>query len=159
VNREEEVLSEYLSRTNMRETSQRRIILRAFMSTETHLTVDDLYRIVAKENPSIGYSTVYRTLKLLSACGLARRVQLTDGKSLYEHNFNHKHHDHLVCMSCGKIIEVESPEIEQLQDKLVKEHYFTPQWHRLEIFGICSQCSTTTHVDLKKGDIDESIVS
>jgi len=140
VNREEEVLSEYLSRTNMRETSQRKAILRAFMSAENHLTIDDLYRIVAEKYPSISYSTVYRTLKLFSECGLARKIKLIDGKARYEHKFNHKHHDHLVCVRCGKMIEVEAPKIEQLQDSLVKEHRFTPQWHRLEIFGLCSQC-------------------
>ena len=80
-------------------------------------------------------------MKLLSEAGLCRELQLEDGTTRYEHLYNHKHHDHLICTKCGKFIEIESPQIEALQEKLAKENGFVLLKHRLELYGICSTCN------------------
>ena len=129
----------YHRRHGLRKTAQRELVLDAFLATNDHITAEDLYASL-KRTGRISYTTVYRTLKYLEASGVAREVQLGDGIARYEHNIGRKHHDHLVCTSCGRIIEVRSPKIEELQDKLVKAHKFRPEWHRLEIFGVCKYC-------------------
>ena len=96
--------------------------------------------MVKKLYPSIGFATVYRTLKLLCEAGLCRELKFEDGITRYEHLYGHQHHDHLVCTRCGKFIEIIEPEIEKLQEKLFKKHKFLPQRHRMELYGICKKC-------------------
>jgi Fur family ferric uptake transcriptional regulator len=130
---------DYLRKHGLRKTAQRELVLNAFLSTEGHVTAEDLYSRL-RSRGRISYTTVYRTLKYLEASGVARVVELGDGVTRYEHDIGHEHHDHLVCTSCGKIIEVRSQRIEELQDKLVKAHKFQPETHRLQIFGLCDAC-------------------
>ena len=96
----------------------------------------------------MGVATVYRTLKLLCAAGLCRRLKVEGGPARYEHLYGHQHHDHLICTRCGTFVEVVDPEIERLQEKLSKIHGFTPQQHRMELYGICSNC---LHKDKRVG--------
>ncbi len=131
---------DFLKRKNLKLTSQREEILRYFLKIDRHLTVEDLYNVVKKKDPNIGQATVFRTLKLLCEAGLAGEVDFGDKKIRYEHKYGHQHHDHLICVKCGKFIEVTQPEIEKLQDKLAKKYDFTPVRHRLEIFGLCREC-------------------
>ena len=138
--KERKIFREFLKRRNLKLTRQREEILDAFLSTDRHLTVEDLYYILRKKNPTIGHSTVFRTLKLLCESGLAREVDLGERKKYYEHKYGHQHHDHLVCVKCGKLIEVMDPEIERLQELLCKKFNFLPQRHKLDIFGICEEC-------------------
>ena len=95
-----------------------------FLRTEEHLTSEDLYWLVQKEDPSIGNTTVYRTLKLLTEAGLAREVRFGDNKTYYEHHYNHQHHDHMICTECGEVIEFFSPDIEALQDQMAEKFGF-----------------------------------
>lgn len=131
---------DFLKRKNLKLTSQREEILRYFLKIDRHLTVEDLYNVVKKKDPNIGQATVFRTLKLLCEAGLAGEVDFGDKKIRYEHKYGHQHHDHLICVKCGKFIEVTQLEIEKLQDKLAKKYDFTPVRHRLEIFGLCREC-------------------
>ena len=135
-----EVLENFIRSKNLRRSDQRQQILDVFLKTERHLTAEDLYNIVKKKNPSIGYATIYRSLKLFSEAGLCRELQVDDGTTRYEHLYNHKHHDHLICTKCGKFVEIESPEIEALQDQLAKKNGFELIKHRLELYGLCSAC-------------------
>ncbi len=135
-----QVFVDYLRKKHLKLTDQRNAILNVFLKTERHLSVDDLYDIVRKKDSSIGHATVFRTLKLLSEAGIAKEVNLGDGKTRYEHKYDHEHHDHLVCLECGKFIEAVDSKIERLQEKLCKRHGFVPQQHKMEIFGICKKC-------------------
>ncbi len=134
------VLENFIRSKNLRRSEQRQLILDVFLKTESHLTAEDLYNIVKKKNPSIGYATIYRSLKLFSEAGLCRELQVVDGTTRYEHLYNHKHHDHLICTKCGKFVEIESPEIEALQNQLAKKNGFVLIKHRLELYGLCSAC-------------------
>lgn len=130
----------YLDDRNLRQTLQREKILDLFLKTEGHATTDEFYRMLKEKHPNIGYTTVYRTLKLFCESGIAREVNFGDGMTRFEHKYGHKHHDHLVCLKCGRNIEVSSPEIEKLQDKLCEKHRFKPLRHEMKIFGICQRC-------------------
>ena len=129
-----------LKKNNLKVTPQRFKVLEAFLKTEKHVSCDELYRQVRRVNPEIGYATVYRTLKLIQETGLAREVDLGGRVSRLEHDYGHKHHDHLICLKCGKFLEVYDPEIENLQESLAKKHNFTPVRHKMDIFGYCQKC-------------------
>jgi Fur family ferric uptake transcriptional regulator len=142
--KEKEILLEHLQRAGLRRTGQRDLILETFLRTEEHLTSEDLYRLVQREDPSVGHTTVYRTLKLLTEAGLAREVRFGDNKTYYEHHYNHQHHDHMICTGCGKVIEFYSPEIEALQDQMADNFGFQPTHHSLRLWGVCSDCQKKT---------------
>ena len=131
--KEKEILLGHLQRAGLRRTAQRDLILEAFLRTEEHLTSEDLYRLVQREDPSVGHTTVYRTLKLLTDAGLAREVRFGDNKTYYEHHYNHEHHDHMICTACGKVIEFYSAEIEALQDQMADNFGFRPTHHSLRL--------------------------
>jgi Fur family ferric uptake transcriptional regulator len=102
---------------------------------------------VQKDDPTVGHTTVYRTLKLLTEAGLAREVRLGDGRTYYEHHHDHEHHDHMICTECGKVIEFFSPELEQMQDLMAEKYHFKPTHHSLRILGVCEQCQQKeTHI-------------
>ncbi len=137
---EKGLLLEHIQKTGLRRTAQRDLILEIFLSTEEHLTSEDLYTLVHKKDPNVGLTTVYRTLKLLTEAGLAREVGFGDGKTYYEHHYNHEHHDHMICTECGKVIEFFSPDIEALQDQMASNFGFKPTHHSLRMWGVCSAC-------------------
>jgi len=143
--KEKEIFLEHIQKAGLRRTSQRDLILEMFLKTEEHLSSEDLYWLVQKQDPSVGHTTVYRTLKLLADAGLAREVRFGDGKTYYEHHYNHEHHDHLICTECGKIIEFFSAEIEDLQDKMAEKYGFRLTNHSLRMWGICEDCQKRTH--------------
>jgi Fur family transcriptional regulator, ferric uptake regulator len=138
--KEKEVFLEHIQKAGLRRTTQRDLIMEIFLRTEEHLTSEDLYWLVQKEDPSVGHTTVYRTLKLLTEAGLAREVRFGDNKTYYEHHYNHQHHDHMICTECGKVIEFFSEAIEDLQDQMADKFEFRPTHHSLRMWGICSDC-------------------
>lgn len=138
--KEQKIFDEYISKNNLKHSEQRIKILEIFLRSERHLTADELYRLVKKALPSVGYATIYRTLKLLSECGICREIKLEDGITRYEPLRGHKHHDHLICVKCGKFVEVMDPEIEKLQEKLAHSKGFVPMRHKLEMYGLCKKC-------------------
>jgi Fur family ferric uptake transcriptional regulator len=137
---EQEVFLNHIQKKGLKRTSQRDLILDVFLRTERHLSNEDLYRLVQEEDASVGQTTVYRTLKLLTEAGLAREVRFGDGRTHYEHNYKHEHHDHMICSECGKIIEFYSAELEALQDAMAAKHRFEISQHLLRIIGICAEC-------------------
>lgn len=137
---EQEVFLNHIKKSGLKRTAQRDLILDVFLRTEEHLASEDLYRLVQKEDQSIGQTTVYRTLKLLSEAGLAREVRFGDGRTHYEHNYKHEHHDHMICTECGKIIEFFSAELEAIQDAMAAKFKFEPSQHSLRIIGLCVNC-------------------
>ena len=138
------VLRQYLKNKGMLHSKQREQILDVFLKTERHLTIDDLYGLIRKKNPRIGLATVYRAMSIMCDAGLAREIDFGDGVKRFEHKYQHQHHHHLVCLKCGRAIEVVSPEIEKLQQRLAKKHGFTPVKDTMKIFGICRQCQRKT---------------
>lgn len=137
---EQEVFLKHIQKAGLKRTAQRELILDVFLRTEMHLTSEDLYRLVQAEDPNIGHTTVYRTLKLLTEAGLAREVRFGDNRTRYEHNYKHQHHDHMICTECGRTIEFYSAELEAIQDAIAAKHRFEPTYHSLRINGICVDC-------------------
>ncbi len=133
-------LNDYMARHGLRSTEQRRVVTEMFFSSQGHLSIEDLLEQVRLEEPKIGYATVYRTLKLLKECGLAYERHFGDGVSRYEVAWEDEHHDHLICVECEKIIEFEEDNIEQLQQKVANKYGFKLVRHKLELYGICSDC-------------------
>jgi Fur family transcriptional regulator, ferric uptake regulator len=137
---EQHIYQYHLAQQHLKHTKQRQLILEEFLKREGHVSSEEFYRDLKTKHAFIGYTTVYRTLKLLAAAGLAREISFQDGITRFEHNFAHPHHDHLICLSCGKSIEFCHPEIESLQDKIIKKYQFQPEQHKLEIYGYCKKC-------------------
>jgi Fur family transcriptional regulator, ferric uptake regulator len=138
--KEQQLYQYHLAQQQLKHTRQRQLILDEFLKKEGHIGIEEFYQDLKRKYPFIGYTTVYRTLKLLAAAGLAREISFQDGLTRFEHSFAHPHHDHLICLSCGKSIEFCHPGIELLQDKIVKQYRFLPEQHKLEIYGYCKKC-------------------
>src|SRR5205814_4472557 len=137
---EQEVFHQHIQKQGLKRTAQRDLILDVFLNTEAHESGEDLYQLVREKDPTVGQTTVYRTLRLLTDAGLAREVRFGDGRAHYEHNYKHQHHDHMICSECGKIIEFYSPELEAIQDAMAAKHKFQLTSHLLRMIGICAQC-------------------
>ena len=137
---EMQVFMEYLQTHKLKLTPHRQLILDTFLENEGHRSVEDIYKVVRQQDPRVGYTTVYRTMKLLADCGLAREIDLADGITRYEHLYNHQHHDHMICMQCGLSIEFYDPEIEAVQDEASEQLGFKVLDHKLQIYGQCSNC-------------------
>jgi Fur family ferric uptake transcriptional regulator len=135
-----QVFIDYLQANKLKLTPHRELILETFLENEGHRSVEDIYHTVKAIDPRIGYTTVYRMMKLMIRCGLAREIELADGITRYEHLFNHEHHDHLICMECGNSIEFYNPEIEALQDTASAQLGFKVLDHKLQIYGVCRDC-------------------
>ena len=136
----QEVLREHIGKKGLRLTQQRLLISEIFFEQEGHhANIDELYQRVRKRNPSVGYATVYRTLKLLTECGLANSMQFGDGTRRFEPATDH--HDHLICTECGKIVEFENEEIETIQEEIATKHQFSLTSHKMELYGTCTGMS------------------
>jgi Fur family ferric uptake transcriptional regulator len=134
-------LQTYMAKKGLRSTSQRRLIIDTFFEGAPHMTIEDLLAEVRTRDKGIGYATVYRTLKLLAECGVASERRFGDGLSRYElADEATTHHDHLICVTCGKIIEFEEPRIEELQDEIAARYGFEISSHKHEMYGTCSDC-------------------
>lgn len=134
------VFDKFITVKGLKHSKPRDWILEVFLGLEKHVTVDELWVAVKAKYPSVGFATVYRTLKLLCQSGLCSEIRFEDGTTRYEHLFGHNHHDHLICIECGRCIEVFDGEIEGLQDRLMKKHGFAPQYHRMNLYGTCKEC-------------------
>ncbi|MFQ5901289.1 MAG: Fur family transcriptional regulator [Thermodesulfobacteriota bacterium] len=135
-----EILRRYIAEQGLKSTAQRDDIADVFFNTKSHISLDELLQRVKLKNPKIGYATVYRTMKLLSECGLAIERHFGDGQSRYEHIPDEGHHDHLICTRCGDIIEFEHKRIEDLQKEVAQEKGFLVTRHKLELYGLCKKC-------------------
>lgn len=130
-----------ISEEGLNATRQREEILNIFLNSSGHKSLAQIYTQVVKRNPKIGYTTVYRTLKLLTRLGLANQQKFADGETRYEPTSEGGHHDHLICLDCGKIIEFEDQTLEALQDGIAQRHRFKISGHRLELYGRCEGCN------------------
>lgn len=134
-----DVLATHIAKKALKWTRQREVILEAFLSSREHLTCEEIHARVARKDRSIGLATVYRTLRLFAEAGIAAERRFNDGVTRYEPS--QEHHDHLICVRCGEIVEFESDEIEALQDDVARRHGFRLLSHRHELYGACGPCS------------------
>ncbi len=132
-----EQLRTYLSEQGLKFTRQREAIAQVFFASEEHLSLLQLLELAQVQVPSIGYATVYRTMKLLTECGLASEHKFGESNVLYEPTHDGEHHDHIICNECGRIVEYEDDRIEQLQEELARQLGFEIVSHRHEIYGRC----------------------
>ena len=137
----EDTFTKFLEKKDLKLTSQRRTILRQAMH-DGHFSAEELLDFCKKADPSISKATVYRTLALLKESRILEEQDFGEGKKLYERAQGRKHHDHFVCIRCGKIIEFENEPIEKLQDSEAKKHHFAVVYHSLKLFGFCKSCNT-----------------
>jgi len=136
----ETILKRQLTRKSEKYTSQRREILRAVLVTHEHFDADWLCQQMKRVDAKASKATVYRTLKVLCECGLIREVFRGEHGAYYEHIYGHAHHEHMICLSCGKVIEFISRRLEQIQDEACRAHGFHAVRHHLQVFGYCADC-------------------
>lgn len=127
-----------LPQGNIRLTKQRKLVYDVFSKMNSRLTVEELYYIVKDQEPGIGLITVYRTLRMLSECGLLRRFRHNDGSFRYE--LTQKSFHHLICTKCGHIRESSDEELEKSHMQLAANNSFRVSHIRLELYGICQPC-------------------
>jgi len=141
-----DLFEKFLRVRSLRLTKQREAILRAIYATHRHVSADELYDMLhrqdAEDDLKLSRATVYRTLSLLTEGGFIQALDIgRDQGTLYEHVLGHVHHDHMVCLVCGKIIEFHDEELEAVQERAVEKHGFTASSHRLNVFGTCASCT------------------
>ncbi|GGP26154.1 ferric iron uptake transcriptional regulator [Silvimonas amylolytica] len=129
-----------LKEMGLKATGPRLRILNLFENSEQrHMTAEDVYRLLLAENIDIGLATVYRVLTQFEQAGILVRHHFETGKAVFEMNQG-GHHDHLVCMKCGKVEEFCDPEIEKRQDAIADKHGFEIQDHEMYLYGLCANC-------------------
>jgi Fur family transcriptional regulator, ferric uptake regulator len=134
------LLTTHMAKKGLRSTDQRRLIVETFFKSPNHVSIEELLAQVRAQDPRVGYATVYRTLKLLTECGVAHERRFGDGLARYELADEASHHDHLICLDCGTIVEFEEPRIERLQEAVAAAQGFELRSHKHELYGICGNC-------------------
>lgn len=120
-------------------TKQRLAILEGLNTGQAHVTAQEVYEVVNEKHPEIGFATVYRFLRKLTEESFVTEVRMGGLPARYELTPK-KHHDHLTCIQCGKIVEFENQQIEKLQVEIAQTHGFKLTDHVLELYGVCSHC-------------------
>ncbi|MCJ7497919.1 MAG: transcriptional repressor, partial [candidate division Zixibacteria bacterium] len=138
--KEAEIFEKYLKTKDLSLTRERKAILNQVFAIDGHLEADDIFLRLRKAKKDVSRATVYRTLGLLVDSGLVRKVYLGEDHIHYEHTFGHTHHDHLVCIKCGKVFEFSDKKIERLQEKICQKKGFKEVSHTVQIFGYCKDC-------------------
>lgn len=139
---EKQIFASHLVRHRLKRSRQREVILNVFLRSQRHLSVEELLRLAQKVRSDIGRTTVYRTLKLLTAAGLARELAL-EGESRFERQYKREHHDHFICNACRGIFEFASEEIERIQEETAARIGFVIEGHHHQIYGTCRKCTAT----------------
>lgn len=119
----------------LRMTGQRRLIAQVLQDSDDHPDVEELYARATALDPKISLATVYRTVKLFDEAGILDRVEFGDGRARYE-DAEREHHDHLIDMATGEVIEFVDPEIEALQEKIARRLGYKLKGHKLELYGV-----------------------
>lgn len=138
----EQIFVEFLWDNGLSMTPQRKAITETFLETEGHFSAEELCTKVRTKMPDLGQATLYRTLKLLVDSGLADSLDPGNGAVLYEHRYGHAHHDHLICLNCGKKVEIYDNVIETRQEEVAADHGFELTRHRMYLYGLCPDCQS-----------------
>jgi Fur family ferric uptake transcriptional regulator len=131
-----------LRQRGLRMTPGRRAILDYAVRHLGHFDAEELLDTLRHDGVSVSRATVYRTLGHLVEMGLLRRHPMGDRGAFYEGSLGREHHEHLVCVECGAILEFVQKEIEKLQEEVCREHGFQPLRHTLQIYGLCEKCQS-----------------
>ena len=137
-----EKVEQLLSQSNIRLTAERRLIMRRAV-TFLHFTAEGLVKEVRRVDDSVARATVYRTLALLQQIGIVEKHDFRYGPPNYEVTFAKAHHDHLMCVQCGEIIEFQEPRIETLQQAVVQRFGYQLLSHTHKLYGLCRICQRT----------------
>ena len=129
-----------LRQKGLKFTPQRVAVLEEITHGHGHRECEDIYLALKQNGKYISRATVYRTMDILVRHNFARKMELGDGRVRYESKMGSPHHDHMICTSCGKIIEFVNQNIEDLQNQIAKRHHFKLQRHIHQLFGICKKC-------------------
>jgi Fur family ferric uptake transcriptional regulator len=131
---------QFLSGHGLKLTNERTALVREIFSIHYHFEADELLFKMKEKHVKISRATVYRTLELLVKSGMVRRVHLGEDHYHYEHVTGNSHHDHLICTTCGSVIEFHDPVLEARQLEICERKKFTPTFHNLQILGVCDAC-------------------
>ena len=131
---------EALKKEGLKYTPQRTAVLEEIIKDKGHRESEEIYLALKKSGQHVSRATVYRTMDILVNNGFARKMNLGDGRARYESKVNSPHHDHLVCMDCGLIVEFMDQKIEDLQDKIAIQYNFQLKRHIHQLFGLCKKC-------------------
>lgn len=130
----------HLQKSGFRWTNQRSLIVRTALATHDHFTAEQLLERCRRVDPKVSRATVYRTLTVLEEAGFVEGLDTGDGGRRFEHVLGHEHHDHMVCLHCGAIVEFRDDELERRQAAAAKRHGFQIERHSLRIYGRCRDC-------------------
>mgnify|MGYP000979696217 FL=1 len=137
---ESNLLRKALKKEGLRYTQQRQLIWDELCSSEEHRDAEEIYLSLRKDGVNASRATVYRTIDVLVKNKLVRKLDLGDGKARYENKMDSSHHDHLICVQCGKIEEFMDDKIESRQDEIVKRFGFKMIRHIHQLFVLCDKC-------------------
>ncbi|MEA2489268.1 MAG: Fur family transcriptional regulator, ferric uptake regulator [Acidobacteriota bacterium] len=140
IERELARFQEFLQVQGLKLTSERSSLVREIFATHYHFEADELLGKMREKDVKISRATVYRTLELLVKSNMVRRVHLGEDHYHYEHVSGNSHHDHLICTTCGNVIEFHDEVLEQRQREICERKKFTPTFHNLQILGVCDAC-------------------
>ncbi|MCR4315653.1 MAG: transcriptional repressor [Planctomycetes bacterium] len=129
-----------LKKSNLRMTEQRKKLLELIFDSHDHFTAEELYDRCKARDLGVSKATVYRSLTLLTEAEMLEAHNFAQNALVYEHIYEHEHHDHLVCTECSKVVEFTCEAIEKYQRDVAKENRFTFESHSLNIFGLCPDC-------------------
>ena len=135
-------IRQVMRQRGLRLTAQRDLVLRRALS-HLHFTAEELVADVRVVDPSIARASIYRTLGLLQQAGIVEKHDFRYGPPYYEVTLAKGHHDHLMCVKCGEIIEFQEPRIETLQDDVVRRHGYQLMSHTHKLYGLCRTCQQT----------------
>ncbi len=133
---------ENLRPAGSKRSSKREFILNVFLHHEGHLSADDLYDLIHRNDQHISRATVYRALQWMLEAGIARKVDFGEGRSRYEHSYRHPRHFHLICQTCNRSSEFLSSDIEGLIEEIAAARSFAAGQSVLQIYGTCEECRT-----------------
>lgn len=131
---------EFIRQKGLRRTTGRDAILEGALGMKGHFDPEELLASSRRHEAGVSLASVYRTIPLLLENGIIKPVETSEKHSRYELSAGREHHDHMLCVGCGDVIEFYSPHLERLQDKLCREREFTGIAHTLEIRGLCRKC-------------------
>jgi len=138
-------------------SSKRDRIVAIFLGQKGHVTADELYDLVRREDPGIGRATVYRTLQWMVSAGIAHKVDFGEGRSRFEPSLRHPRHFHLVCNECHKSSEFLSSDIEAILEEVAAARNFEPVETVIQVLGICEECRTGTKASTLDGAATELV--
>ena len=132
-------------------SSKREQILNVFLRQEGHLSADDLFELIRRDDQRISRATLYRTLQWMVEAGIARKVDFGEGRFRFEPSYRHPRHYHLICKSCSRSSEFLSSDIESLVEEVAVARKFTPTQSVVQIYGTCEECRTGTSLGVSEG--------